>query len=237
MDSDTTMTTPACRQGRRQCSDCGADFIIPEFQVFGQWLPACTRCEPCHAAALAAHAKREAEGHRLEREKLWADEIGRDAFTDTDREQFQNPALYDKVLAWTYGPQGLVIHGKSGRGKSRALWALVHRLFVLEGRYASVLRATAFARAVLEAGPQVDALVKRLGRVPVLAIDDLGAESVSERWEAALLEVIDRRMVANLPLLLTTNYVGGKLVARFRNPSTGDAIVRRIRERCTGVCA
>lgn len=66
-------------------------------------------------------------------------------------------------------------------------------------------------------------------------MDDLGTESVSERWEASFLEVLDRRITAQLPTLITTNYVGELLTGRFRSAHTGDAIVRRLRESCKGV--
>jgi DNA replication protein DnaC len=227
------------RTTNKPCPDCGAEFEQIDIFAMGGWWPINARCEPCIEKGVAELERREEIAARSARLRNWLEDVGRDAFTDTDPNQIPNPKAYAKAMGWRFGPQGLILFGKSGQGKSRILWALCQRLFVEEKYNVRFLRATTFARAMaddrrpIEGG--IDGYLRTLSRVGVLAIDDLGTESVNERWESAFLEVLDRRIVAQLPTLITTNYVGDKLIDRFKNVSTGQAIVRRIRESCQGV--
>jgi DNA replication protein DnaC len=225
------------RKSTKVC-ECGVTFEGIEVNALGGWWPINARCEPCIKKGRAELERREELDARAARLRNWREDVGRDSFTDTDPKLMPNQQAHIKAMDWRFGPKGLVLHGKSGSAKSRILWALCERLFVEEKYNVRFIRATTFARALmneqkLDGG--IEGYMRTLSRIGVLAVDDLGTESVSERWESGFLEVLDRRIVAQLPTLITTNYVGDKLINRFKNAATGEAIVRRLRESCQGV--
>lgn len=218
------------------CRRCGQLFETELLGgSFGR-LPMRCYCDRCFDLALADFHASERQQALQARRRSWAEEVGRDAFTDTDPAKLPSEDRYRKVMAWRYGPKGLVLHGSSGRGKSRCLWALLERLYVEDGVAVRWMRVTAFARAMSDHDRNYsEGLLRALTRVPVLALDDMGKEPATERWEASLIELLDARSIAKLPVLVTTNYAGDKLVTRFRDPNTGEAVVRRLREFCDPV--
>ena len=139
-----------------------------------------------------------------------------------------------KVLDWRYGAQGLVAHGDTGRGKTRAMWLLLRRLHFGEGRKIVAFSTGQFAHECARRfagdgdGPH---WIERLARTDIVFFDDLGNDRVTERVESELFGVVERRIANCLPLLITTNHIGDTLAAKF-TPDTGAALVRRLREFC-----
>lgn len=219
-----------------ECRRCGQPFDTEVLaSAFGS-LPMRCYCDRCFDMALSDFHAEERRREQMARRSLWLEEVGRDAFTDTDPTKLPAPDRFRRVMAWQQGPKGLVLHGPSGRGKSRCLWALLERLFVEDAVQVRCIRVTAFARAMSDHDRNfAEGLLRSLIRVPVLALDDVGKEPATERWEASLIELLDARTVAKRPVLVTTNYAGDKLVTRFRDPNTGEAVVRRLREFCDPV--
>ena len=81
----------------------------------------------------------------------------------------------------------------------------------------------------------IESQIRALISTPVLVIEDLGKEVQSDRWESVLIEILDARTSAQRPVIVTTNYVGDKLIARYRDRSTGEAVVRRLRDFCDSI--
>ena len=222
------------REVKQSCRRCDAEFTVTATVVCGSVWPATFYCDKCYDVALAEHHAAEKEGYRLKRQRAWDEDVGCDAFKDTDPSRL-DPAMVAKVMAWTFGKDGLLLHGDSGKTKSRLMYMLAHRVYVDDGIQLAVVRATKAARKVADfnAAPgSVESYIRLLISVPVLCIDDLGKETQSDRWESALVEILDARGAAHRPCIITTNYVGAELVKRYRDESTGEAVVRRLREFC-----
>jgi DNA replication protein DnaC len=72
---------------------------------------------------------------------------------------------------------------------------------------------------------------------PVLVLDDLGKERLTQRLESDLFAVLDERTSNLRTTIITTNYTGDKLVDRFQNKETGVALVRRLRDYFVAISA
>ena len=93
-----------------------------------------------------------------------------------------NRAQIERVLAHHVGAKGLLLSGKTGRGKTRSMWALMRRLAHEEARdiryfhagdwFASLQACLSYGRD--DARGWVDAVARR----PVVFIDDLGQEAI-----------------------------------------------------------
>lgn len=143
-------------------------------------------------------------------------------------------ASYERVMQWTPADgRGLVLTGTPGTGKSSAFWALARKLEA-EGFGPITLSSLELGRVLGEAGRDIRD-VGWLYRCRVLMIDDLGKERASPGVASLLWEVLDKRLASNLPVILTTNFTGAELAARFGEEHLGDAIRRRISELCRQV--
>ncbi len=145
-----------------------------------------------------------------------------------------------RVRDWTpesEGGKGLLLAGPSGRGKSRAFYALAERLRCQTPRHDVALwHAHDF---FLSLQSQVHfgtddafAFVRSVAARPFLFIDDLGQEAISRarsEWaEGWLFRLLDLRAGLNLPLFVTTNLTGEQLTGRTKSEVRGDPLLRRL---------
>lgn len=63
---------------------------------------------------------------------------------------------------------------------------------------------------------------------PVLILDDLGNMAGTESGDEALHILTEGRMQRNLPLIVNTQYDQDQLIAKFKKPEQGEAVMRRI---------
>jgi hypothetical protein len=138
------------------------------------------------------------------------------------------------VLAWQYGPQGLIINGPTGVGKSRVMWLLLRRLLDHEDRTAVLLNAVRFRTAVQAAGRDyaTEEFVRRIVRADILFWDDLGQMHLTGAASEMLLHIVEERTCAEMPILATTQYSGEGLDSQFERKEMGKAIRRRLNEFC-----
>jgi DNA replication protein DnaC len=189
-----------------------------------------TICDDCDSKQ-AEQLRAAAEHARLAR---WRD-LCPPVYQNTHQEDPRlNQKALARVLAWEYGWRGLVIHGKTRRGKTRAAWLLIKRL-ILEGRSVEAMSAGEFARRCVEAYNQGnDALVgwfEALTQSNVLFIDDFGKTKLTERIESEMFVIFEQRCAYMRPTIFTTNDVGKTLESRM-SPDRGVPFVARIREFC-----
>lgn len=161
------------------------------------------------------------------------------AFHNTDRAR---SPLFGKAEAWE--PQddkcGLILHGETGGGKSRAAWLTFNKLWLLHYPDRCLFLQMRKFEGLIEKGfddrdhgKVLDILIS----CPVLVLDDLGKERLTQRLESDLFAVLDERTSNLRTTIITTNYTGDKLVDRFQNKETGVALVRRLRDYFVAISA
>jgi DNA replication protein DnaC len=148
-----------------------------------------------------------------------------------------------RVLAHKVGQRGLLLTGRTGRGKTRAMWALLRRLACEEARDIRYFHAQdwfAQLQGCLNYGrDDARGWVEAVARRPIVFIDDLGQEAMqTARSEWALswfLRFLDIRVSERLPLYVTTNLDAQGIAERGASSVRGDPMVRRLIEICEPV--
>lgn len=223
----------------RTCPKCQIEFeseaVLFEGREMFSTVPAlCGKCaEQCD------RERRERESRFIEAE--WArkwEKICPVRFRDTESAKLPDAAAMEAVLSWVYGRDGLLCHGPTGKGKTRCLYLLLHRLHFKQHRSIIALGAADFG---LQCGRLfwVDqdgaaAYIQSLIRAEILMIDDLDKARFSERVEAELFHVIDARTANGRPILASLNSTGDELAAMMTE-QRGFPIVRRLRDYCRQV--
>lgn len=178
----------------------------------------------------------EAKGRAREREKAFS-KLCPPAMAATVLEKLpawsDNQGSVKKALAWNPTPEKplLILHGVTGRGKSRLMWQIMKRLAVEQGLPPVYFGAGELSLSVSSAWADMkaEALVHSLKAAKVLAFDDLDKDRLSPKAEEALFAVISHRCDHGKPTLITTNLTGEPLVARM-SAEMGTALLRRLRE-------
>jgi DNA replication protein DnaC len=138
-----------------------------------------------------------------------------------------NDALRRRVLSFDpLAKKGMLIHGKSGSCKTRVVWLLARQL--LEQGY-----SVTFVAAI----DLPDEPMREMVHAPILIIDDLGNDKMQSAKEAVMLKVLRQRTEWHRPTIVTTQFVGESLTARFSEANTAKAVIRRLREFCDDVIA
>lgn len=145
-----------------------------------------------------------------------------------------NRTNLNKILAWTFGEQGLLVNGGNGLCKTRFVWRLLEREWnagrTIAAHTHGHLRQTI---STLMASDQVRALsfVESVSKVEILFIDDLGKGRPTPASEEAFFDVLDFRMRNCRPTLFTTNLSVEALDQHFSEAFAG-SLQRRIIDRC-----
>jgi len=151
-----------------------------------------------------------------------------------------NRTQIERVLAHQVGAKGLLLSGRTGRGKTRSMWALMRRLANDEARdiryfhagdwFATLQGCLNYGRD--DARGWVDAVARR----PIVFVDDLGQEAIqTARSEWAMswfMRFLDIRVSERLPLYVTTNLDAQGIAERGASSVRGDPMVRRLIEIC-----
>jgi len=151
-----------------------------------------------------------------------------------------NRAQIERVLAHQVGAKGLLLSGRTGRGKTRSMWSLMRRLAYEEARdiryfhagdwFAQLQACLTYGRD--DARGWVDAVARR----PIVFVDDLGQEAIQTArsdWAMSwFMRFLDIRVSERLPLYVTTNLDAQGIAERGASSVRGDPMVRRLIEIC-----
>ena len=66
--------------------------------------------------------------------------------------------------------------------------------------------------------------------VPLLYLDDLGKEKMTDRMASVMFALIDQRTQFKRSTIITTNLTGDQLLERFHDKEIGNAFVARLRD-------
>lgn len=127
------------------------------------------------------------------------------------------------------GGEGLVFIGGVGTGKTHLAAAIVSYVageLMIPARFVTAVGMFGQLRD-LEKGAEA---MRGFKGVPLLAIDDLGKEKITEWNREKLFEVINHRYEHCLPVIVTTNGTPRELEQKL-----GEAVFSRLCETCSGV--
>lgn len=137
---------------------------------------------------------------------------------------------YRQALHWSGAPSyWLTIYGAPGNGKSHLAAAAANRL-IDAGRaveYVTVPGLLAYLKAAFDRSERDTAQerMERLVNIPVLILDDLGAENRTDWAEAELFNLLNGRSVLALPTMITTNLPPEKMAFRIKSRVSAGVIV------------
>lgn len=165
-------------------------------------------------------------------------------YQDTDPAKLEaliGETRFNLIEAWgpDGGGTGLLFYGRTGRGKTRAMFHMLKRLHLThDGIGISALTHGDFATRCMGIYREETLFarwIKVLCSVDILLVDDLGkgkfarADGEGSIAEEQLFVVFERRITAKLPTLWTTENSGKDLRARL-SAERGESFIRRIRE-------
>ena len=147
-----------------------------------------------------------------------------------------------RVRGWTpasEGGKGLLLAGPTGRGKSRAFYALAEKLRVGPPRHdVAIWHAHDFFLSLQSqvhfGNDDAAAFVRAVASRQYLFIDDLGQEAIA--WSKAdwaegwLMRLLEMRVGLRLPIFVTTNLTGAQITGKQKNEVRGDPLLRRLLE-------
>lgn len=137
-------------------------------------------------------------------------------------------------LEWRPSGKGLLIHGTTRKGKSRTAWYIACRLYAEDPRrnkYQSLTMFELEASLVAAWGTSSwDKTMTNMVNIPLLFLDDLGKEKMTERMASCLFALIDQRTMHKRPTIITTNLTGDTLLERFHDKEVGAAFVARLKD-------
>lgn len=141
---------------------------------------------------------------------------------------------FREVMAWKFGPRGLLLAGSTGRCKTRCAWMLVKRLIIEDGLSVAAFDCVGFGRELERRYREEESVpdwLDKLGtQTPVVFMDDLGKLKFTDRAETELFGLLEQRCAHELPTIATTNDHGDTLVERMTE-NRGAPFIRRLRDR------
>lgn len=153
-------------------------------------------------------------------------------FADTDPDRLPFPLDWH-ARCWKPDGRGLLIHGTTRKGKTRAIWYIADRLYKesIRNRFLFLTMFDLEVRLVGAWGRESwDKEMLKMTNIPLLFLDDLGKEKMTDRMASVLFALIDQRAQKLLSTIITTNLTGDQLLERFHDKETGTAFVARLKD-------
>lgn len=173
-------------------------------------------------------SQRKAEAEKQQR---WREQMARELDWPFRRyDELLNAALNSgipKIETWDPSKPGLLLYGTPGVGKSFTMRVLACRTWERHGLLFKWCNANRWFDQLRSAIDHAESETVLAETTPVLFIDDLGAEKLSEWAEAKLERILSLRFDFGLPVFVSTNLTPSGFQERFGH---------RIVSRLTGLC-
>lgn len=162
-------------------------------------------------------------------------------FRNTDPGRIPSGDALVEALRWRPTPERpfMILHGGPGRGKTRTAFILAKRLFADSKRTSPKFihsPAGGFAARVVASWRDggAEAIISEYSRCDVLLFDDLDKEKLSPRAEEAFFAILNARTESGLPVIITTNATGSRMIERFSDEFRAP-VLRRLEEFSTAI--
>lgn len=146
---------------------------------------------------------------------------------------FKNSVLDKEILSiaekWILKPASLIIHGKSGRGKTYFSICLMKHIFDCYGwsslRWFKSKQFDDLLISYIKSSGNAKDAIESFSDVPFFFLDDFGTESVGDHIQRDYFELIDYRWADEKVTVITTNLdeeeikkaYGQRIYSRFRD--------------------
>lgn len=177
------------------------------------------------------HCSRCAQNSRMVR---WT-RICPPAYLNTEFARLPDQKHSLEAMAWQPGSEGLLLLGRTRKGKSRTAWEVAKR-FVLCGTSVDHIDPIRLNRLVLSYGRDGESveLFERWCLIEILILDDVFKVKLTERVEEQIFLIVDERIQRGLPMIVTTNDTEDSLLSRL-SADRGQALVARLTESCHSI--
>jgi len=161
-------------------------------------------------------------------------------YRDTALDLLPYPELSQKALRWPLisnpGKEivpgtGLNLWGVPRTGKTRTLYLILKKEH-FNGAAVKIYGPSEFAQECELRDWSTAQWIRALGKLDILAFDDIDKCKLSKSQEDKFFAVLDARIRNRKPVMFTHNSTGEELTSYFRS---GKAIVERLRQHCTSI--
>lgn len=217
------------------CKECGKPFELPFPTKLASLV---TKCPECCDRQIAAQTKASVAACGIrsgDRQADWK-RFCPPAFLETAAHRLPSPSKLQEVLKWQYGRSGLLLHGETGRGKSRCAWELIKREF-MAGRRIETLNCFSgikYGSLFAENAKVPYEWVSDVSKADLVFLDDVWKSKLTDSFEQAVFAIINNRVENLLPIIATTNDTGETLANRMGEDRAAP-MVRRLRENCKSI--
>lgn len=212
------------------CRECGGptDWTTELVEVFSENAVVCDTCCENH------HEAQRKEFNRPGPPTMRLDQLIKPLYLETKFDKLPKVAKanWNIICDWKPdGGTGLDFLGHCRQGKSRLMMMLLKQLHK-DGHHIKIFYAGDFSTELINAkqSKHYHSWRNDIITMPILAIDDLFSEKLTETLEKALFELLNQRMERHLPIMVTRQVSKDQALNLFGDRERGISFFERLSE-------